>query len=144
MKPFSEYLSDSVARRRLLMWLLTAFSGLALVLALVGIYGLLAYAVTVRTGEIGLRLALGARPPLILWLVVREALGLTAAGLGIGGLGALLSARWMRSMVYGVAPTDPVTYAWVALVLVVAALAASAIPAGRAAALDPVAALKSS
>lgn len=143
VRSFDDYLSGSVARRRLLMWLLTGFSAIALGLALVGIYGLLSYAVTLRRREIGVRLALGAHRARVLWLVLREAIGLAAIGLVTGSVAALLAARAMRSMLYGVGPTDPATFIGVALVVFITVVLASCIPASRAAAVDPAVTLKS-
>jgi len=122
--------------------LLGVFAALALGLAVVGIYGVFSYAVAARTREFGIRLATGARRADILRMVLRDAAILAGAGLTVGLPGALATSRVLRSMVSGTATTDPWTYATTAVVLVGTALAASYIPARRAARLDPLQALR--
>lgn len=134
--------AGSVAGERFHMWLLGVFAAVALVLAAVGLYGLLAYMVSQRTHEIGIRLALGAGRQAVLGLVVRQALGLTLAGLVIGLAGALGLARLMASLLFEVSTTDPLTYGTVALVLVAVGLAASFLPARKASRVDPIVALR--
>jgi len=124
------------------MLLLGVFAGLALVLALVGIYGVTAYSVAQRTHEVGIRIALGASGREVLRLVLQRSMVLTLAGLAIGLAGALALTRFLASLLYGVRPTDLPTFVAVSLVLAVAALAASYIPASRATRVDPMVALR--
>jgi putative ABC transport system permease protein len=142
VKPIDEYLSQSVAQRRFSMALLAGFAGIALVLAAVGIYGVLAYAVAQRTREIGVRMALGAREADVLRMVVREGLVVTGAGLAVGILGALALTRVLGSLLYDTSTTDPLTFVAVALALGAVAMFASWLPARRAARVDPVVALR--
>lgn len=131
-----------VGQRRLLMILLESFAGVALLLALIGIYGVIAYSVSQRTQEVGIRRALGAGQSDILWLVMRQALGLMLAGIAFGLVGAFALTRVVTTLLFHVTPTDPVTFAGIAVVFLVVALAASYIPARRAAGIDPMAALR--
>jgi predicted permease len=135
--------SDSMVRRRFLSLLVGLFAGLALLLAAVGTYGVLSYAVEERRYEMGVRMALGARGTSVLMLVLRQGMGLVLAGLAVGVGLALLLREVLASQLYGVEPTDPVTYAVVAAVLVAVAFVACLVPAGRAMRTDPVVALKS-
>lgn len=130
------------ARRRFQTALLAAFAGVAVFLALVGLYGLLSYSVRQRTAEIGVRMALGAGRTEVIGMVVRQGLTLTAAGLVIGLLCAGLAARWSESLVYGVRALDPVTFLLVPVLMLAAATAASVVPAWKAARVDPVGALR--
>jgi predicted permease len=136
------HLAQSMADRRYPMLLLTVFAALALLLAAVGLYGVLAYAVGQRTQEIGVRLALGARPAEVLGLVVTQGMRLVAVGIVLGLVGALLATRALRSLLYGVTPTDPVTLLVTGIGLVGVALLAMAVPARRAAKVDPMEALR--
>jgi putative ABC transport system permease protein len=122
--------------------LLGVFAGLALVLAAVGIYGVMAYLVTQRTHEIGVRMALGAQRENILSLVLGHGSRLAALGIAIGIAAALGLSRLMSSLLFGVSATDPLTYAGVAVLLAVVALAACYIPARRAVRVDPMIALR--
>jgi putative ABC transport system permease protein len=122
--------------------LLAVFAGVALVLAVVGIFGMTSYAVSKRTHEIGIRMALGAEPLAVLSGVVRHGLILAAAGVVFGLGGAVLLTRLMASMLFGVAPTDPATYLLVSALLVAVALAGSAVPAWRVLRSDPLSALR--
>jgi putative ABC transport system permease protein len=122
--------------------LLSLFSAVALILAAVGIFGLLSFAVAQRTHEIGIRIALGASPRRLVEIVVRDALVLVVIGLAIGIGGALAFTRLLDAQLYGVSATDPVTFTLVALVLGGTALMASLIPAWRAATVDPLVALR--
>jgi len=131
-----------MTQERLFASLCTGFGLLALVLAAVGLYGLMTYAVQRRTGEIGLRLALGALPRGVVWMIVRESLGLVAAGVGIGIAAALGATRWIASMLFGLPTTDPLTYAAVALLLLVVAVTAALLPSRRASRVDPLVALR--
>ena len=132
----------AVARPRALAWLLGGFGLIGLVLGGVGIFGVLAYAVTQRRREIGVRLALGASPRAVLQLVLGQGLLLTAAGIAIGLVGAALLTRFMASVLFGIEPSDPWTFAQVIAVLLAAAAAASWLPARRAVGVDPVMALR--
>jgi predicted permease len=133
----------SVAGRRAVMALLVAFAGLGLTLGMVGVYGVVAYATEQRTREIGIRTALGARPATVVALVLGHGARLAAAGVALGLLGALAASRALGALVYGVSTTDPLTYASLALLVVAVTLAASWVPARRAATGDPLAALRS-
>jgi putative ABC transport system permease protein len=142
VKTMDEVVSSSVAQRRLTMLLLTIFAATALLLAAVGIYGVIAYSVTQRTQEIGIRMALGAQHTDVLRMVVRQALLLAVAGIVIGGAGALLLTRLMEGLLFQVKPGDPLTFAVVSGVLAGVALLASYIPGRRATRVDPVIALR--
>jgi ABC-type antimicrobial peptide transport system permease subunit len=137
-----EWVAASAAQPRLNAMLIAVFAGSALLLAAVGIYGVIAYSVAQRTREIGLRIALGAKPNGVLGLVVREGMTVGAVGIAAGVVCGLLLGRVLSSLVFGVDVRDPATYAAVAIVLNLVALAASAIPARRAASVDPMIALR--
>jgi ABC-type antimicrobial peptide transport system permease subunit len=122
--------------------LLDGFAALALVLAGLGLYGVLAYTVTQRTREIGVRMALGARPGQALALVASESAVVVGIGLLIGFAGALVTARLFAGLLFGVGPADPVSLAAALVVLAAVALAATLLPARRAASVDPVVALR--
>ena len=142
VRTMDEWLSASAAQPRLNAVLLGAFAFIALLIAAIGIYGVLAYSVTQRTREIGLRMALGATPSAVLRLIIRQGMTVVIAGI-IVGLGAGLAlGRALRSLVYGVTAHDPLTFAGVAVVLAAVALAACVIPARRAAGLGPMMALR--
>jgi ABC-type antimicrobial peptide transport system permease subunit len=130
-------------RERLLAALSICFGGLALLLACIGLYGLLAYAVTRRTGEIGIRMALGAQRGHVVWLVLRESLLLIAGGAAGGVPLALWSARYAKTMLFGVEPSDPLVLASTVAILVAVGAFAGYLPARRAARVDPIAALRS-
>jgi putative ABC transport system permease protein len=134
--------ADSLAPSRLIALLLGLFSLLALVITATGIAGLLAFSVSQRTHEIGIRMALGAARDDVLWMVLRQGALLLAAGLGLGLLGALALNRVMAGLLYGVEPTDPVTYAGVSLVLLAVAALACWVPARRATGIHPMLALR--
>lgn len=135
-------LYDSLASRRFAMLLLGVFALIALALGGIGIYGVMAYSVSQRTHEMGVRLALGAQPGSILRLVVRQALALTALGIAIGLAAALALTRVMSSLLYGINATDGLTFVTTPLVLGIIAVLAAYIPARRAAKLDPMIALR--
>jgi predicted permease len=142
VSPISEVLDQVLWAPRMGAALLAAFGLLALVLAAVGIYGVLGYNVTQRTHEIGLRMALGAQRGDVLKMVVRQGMVLTLIGVGVGVVAAFLVTRFMESLLYGVAATDPVTFIAVSLVLALVALLACLIPARRATRVDPMIALR--
>jgi ABC-type antimicrobial peptide transport system permease subunit len=137
-----EIVDQAVVGRRQQMTLLAAFAGLALLLASVGLYGVLSYAVTRRQREIGVRLALGATRAAVVGLIIRHGLLLTGVGLGAGFVLAWLVTGTMTTMLYNVAATDLVTFAGVFAVLTVVAAAACALPALRASRLDPMEVLR--
>ena len=137
-----EIISDSLATRRFSMILLGAFATIALLLASVGICGVLSYLVGQRTHEMGIRLALGAQGRDVLRLVVRQGMALTLAGIGLGLAGALGMTRLVAGFLYGVRPTDPLTFLGVSGLLAGVALVACYIPARRAAKVDPIVALR--
>jgi ABC-type antimicrobial peptide transport system permease subunit len=135
-------LHDSLSQRRFSMFLLGVFAVLASILAAIGIYGVMAYSVNERTHEMGIRLALGARPATILQLVIGQALVLTATGVAIGLTGAFAVTRVMSSLLYGVSNTDGFTFVVTPVLLGGVALLASYIPARRASRVDPMIALR--
>jgi putative ABC transport system permease protein len=137
-----EVLERSVADRRFQTSLLSAFSLAALLMAAIGIYGLIQYSVATRTREIGVRMAIGAKAGDILGMVIREGLKLSLAGLTLGFLGALWIGRAGSSLLYGVTATDPLTFIGVALLLTAVAAAACYFPARRATKVAPVSALR--
>ena len=137
-----QLLSASVANERFNLFLLVLFAALALGLAAVGIYGVLAFGVSRRSREIGIRLALGARPRDVLRLVVRQGMQLVIAGVLLGIAGALALTRLMASLLYGVSPTDPATFVVVSALLPMVALIACYFPARRAMHVDPMVALR--
>lgn len=137
-----QLLSTSVAPRRFNMMLLGIFAGVALVLAAVGLYGVMSYSVSWRTREIGIRMALGANRADVLRLVVRQGMTMTLIGLALGLVGAFSISRVLRSLLHGVSPTDPLTFVAVSIVLLAVALLACLVPARRATRVDPIIALR--
>jgi len=133
----------SVAQRRLTMLLLSIFALVALVLAAVGIYGVIGYSVSQRTQEIGIRMALGAQRARVLRMVVGQAMTLAAVGIAAGAVGAWGLTRLMQKLLFGVQPSDPGTFGAVAGVLALVAGVAASIPGLRATRVDPVIALRS-
>jgi putative ABC transport system permease protein len=139
----AEVLGEEAAQRRMGMIMLVGFAALALLLASLGIYGVLAYFVTQHTNEIGIRQALGATPRNILFLVLKKGMSLTLLGVGLGLIAAFALTRLMRSMLFGVNASDPLTFVAVPVVLVAVALLACYLPARRATKVDPEVALRS-
>jgi len=131
-----------VGQRRLLMILLESFAGMALLLALIGIYGVISYSAARRTQEVGIRRALGAQQRDVLWLVIREGLSLALAGIIVGLGAAIALTRLLNTLLFGVTATDPLTFAVVALLFLLVGLAAIYIPAHRTSRIDPMAALR--
>ena len=142
VRTMTEVMGDSVARRRLALILMGVFSGLALALASIGIYGVISYSVSQRQQEIGLRMALGARRGQVLWMVIRQGMILTLIGLGSGLVASLIILRFMRGMLFGVNPADPIALGGAAALLCLIALLASYLPARRATRVDPMTALR--
>ncbi len=142
VRTIPQIVSDSMTTTNYQTFLLGALAALALVLAAVGTYGVMSYVVTQRTNEIGIRMALGAARGDVLWMVLRQGLGVTLAGLAMGIAGTLALTRLIQDMLYGVKANDPVTLAAVSAVMAVVALAACAIPAMRATRVDPSVALR--
>ena len=134
--------TDSVAQPRFYMMLLTAFAVVAILLAAIGIYGVIAYLVGQRAREIGIRIALGASPSRVVTLVVREGAAMVAVGIGVGVVGAIALTQLMRALLFDTKATDPATYILVTLVLAIVALVASSVPALRAANVDPALAMR--
>jgi putative ABC transport system permease protein len=142
VKTLENIIERSVAQPRFRTALISAFAIVALLLAAVGVYGLISYSVTQRTREIGIRIALGAQPAQVVRPIIREGLVLAAAGTGLGLVGAQLSGRILANFLFGVEPTDPVTFVVVASVLLGVALIATYIPSRRALRVDPITALR--
>ena len=137
-----EYMAVPLFTARATGILLSAFGALALLLALVGLYGAVSYSVSQRTREFGVRLALGAQRADLIRLVLREGVAATVLGLAMGVIGALVLTRVLSSLLYGIRPTDPLTFAGVSAFLLAVTLAANYIPARRATKVDPMVALR--
>ncbi len=142
VKPIRDIVARSISTQRLLMMLLSVFSGLALLLSAIGIYGVISYLAGQRTKEIGVRMAMGATSADVLRLVLGEGMRLTLIGVGIGVVAALALTRFITKMIYGIGATDPITFAGVAILLISVALLACYIPARRAMRVDPIIALR--
>jgi len=142
LKTMDRVVSDSLEQRRFSMLLLALFASVALLLAAVGLYGAVAYAVSQRTRELAIRMALGALPRQVVRMILGQALRITLAGLACGIAAALGLTHLIAGLLYGVAPTDPVTFAAIAALLAAVALLAAAAPARRATRVDPLAALR--
>jgi ABC-type antimicrobial peptide transport system permease subunit len=137
-----DYLSKSAARPRFQALLLTGFAGIALILVAIGLYGLLSYMVVQRTLEIGLRMALGAQRWDVLGMIVRRGLVLALIGVAAGLAVSMMMTRLMAGMLFHTRPIDPVTFALTAALLIMVGIAASSVPAYRAARLDPMKTLR--
>jgi putative ABC transport system permease protein len=142
VQTFSIYVAQSFVVPQFLSLLLGIFAALALALASVGLYGVVSYSAAQRTHEIGVRMALGAEKSDVLRMVVGQGLKLALIGVAIGIAGALVLTRFLATLLYGVKPTDPLTFIAVSLILVAVAIAACYIPARRAAKVDPMVALR--
>jgi putative ABC transport system permease protein len=138
----TDVVRDTVAPRRFNTLVLTLFAGIAMTLAALGIYGVMAYSVAQRTHELGIRMALGAQKSDVLGLIVRKGVILTLIGVAIGLAIALALTRLMTTLLFGVAPTDATTFVAVSVLLIFVALLACYIPARRATKLDPLVALR--
>ncbi len=142
LQPLEALMTSQMAQPKLELWLLGSFATLAMLLAAIGIYGVMAYSVTQRTREIGIRMALGAARSDVLRLLLRQGLRLVAIGLGAGLLGALALTRVMQKLLFGVSTTDPVVFGVIAVLLAAIAMLASYLPARRATRVDPLEALR--
>jgi putative ABC transport system permease protein len=141
-RTLEESFVSSLDQQRLMATLVGFFGAVALILAAVGLYGMMAHLTSQRTAEVGIRLALGARPVSILVLIVRQGLRLVAFGGVLGVFAAIAGSRLVRTQLFGIAPTDPTTYLAVALLLAVVSVVACVIPARRAMRVDPIVALR--
>lgn len=137
-----EIISDSLTQKRFARLLLGSFAALALLLAAVGIYGVMSQLVLQSTHDIGVRMALGAAPGMVLAMVLRHAMAMALLGIALGAVVTLAATRLMRSMLYGVGASDPLTFVSVAVILAGVALLASYLPAWRATRVDPMVALR--
>ena len=142
VRTMTQLVARSVTQRRLWVQILSGFAGLAMLLATIGLYGVLAYNVAQRRRELGVRMALGAQKFNVLSLVMGRGMRLTLAGLGLGLLAALALTRVMGSLLYEVKPSDPITYLGVSGLLLAAALLACWLPARRATKVDPIESLR--
>ena len=142
LRSMEDVIARSLAQRRIVMLLLAVFAAVALVLATVGIYGVMSYMVSQRTQEIGIRMALGADRGGVIAMVLTHALRLAVIGLAAGCAAAFALTGLLRTMLYDVTPTDPMTFAGVAAILLAVAAVATAVPAMRATRIDPLTALK--
>jgi len=141
-KTMQQLLAESISGRQFNMLLLTIFALVALVLALVGIYGVMSYTVTQRTHEIGIRVAIGAQPRDVFRMVIGQGMMLAMIGVAFGLVGAFGLTRLMTTMLFGVEPTDPATFVSIAVLLTAVALVACYIPGRRAAKVNPLIALR--
>jgi putative ABC transport system permease protein len=142
LMPMSDYVAEGTAQRRFSLMLMGALGGIALLLAAVGVFGVIAYSVGQRTREFGIRLALGEDPRRTRWSVVAGGMRVAGPGIVLGLLVALAGSRWISGLLYGIAPADPVTFGGIALLLAMVALSACYIPARRATRVDPALALR--
>lgn len=142
VKSMESFVGESIAQPRISTWLTTGFAGIALLLAAIGIYGVISYSVTQRTAEVGVRIALGARPADVLRLIIAQGMRPVIAGIVVGLAGAWLTARLIRGLLFGVSASDPLTFVVVPVFLAGIALLATYIPARRATRVDPMVALR--
>jgi putative ABC transport system permease protein len=142
IRPMTEVISVSTAQRRLTMIMLMIFAGVALILAAVGIYGVISYSVTQRTQEIGIRMALGAQRRQVLFFVLRNGLVIALLGMILGLAGALAATRYLEAMLFGLTPLDPITFLVVCALFIVVAVTACYLPARYATNVDPLVALR--
>ena len=143
VRTMEQAMSESISRQRFNMLLIAIFAGVGLVLASVGIYGVMSYMVTQRTHEIGIRMALGANAGDVLKMIVRQGMILALVGTGLGLVAAFLLTRLISNLLFTVSVTDPLTYILISLLLIATALLACLIPARRATRVDPMVALRS-
>jgi ABC-type antimicrobial peptide transport system permease subunit len=143
VRPFDEFIADAVAPRRFNLWLFAGFGLLAVLLAAAGIYATINFAVVQRSREIGIRVALGAQKNAVMKLILREAALLIGAGLVIGVGASFALSQWIKSLLFGVSATDPLTYLIGSVLVIGIALYASWIPARRATKVDPISTLRS-
>jgi ABC-type antimicrobial peptide transport system permease subunit len=143
VRSVEQLMSESLSPNRSYLWLIGGFGLTALALSAIGIFGVISFSVAQRTSEFGIRLALGALPAQLLRMILGEGLRLTLAGIALGVAGSIALTRLISNLLFGVTPTDPITFVFVCMVLVLCALAASFVPARRATALDPTVALRS-
>jgi predicted permease len=141
-RPIQEIVDHAISPRRFFVVLVSSFAALGVLLASLGIYGVMSYSVTRRKQEIGIRMALGATGPRVQFAVLADALRMAFIGVVLGTLGALAAAKWIASLLYGTKPRDPAIFAAMILLLMLVALVASYIPARRASRLDPMIALR--
>jgi putative ABC transport system permease protein len=139
---FEEYLARALARPRFNAMLLSIFAGTALVLTAIGIYGVMAYSVSQRTSEIGIRIALGAGKNSIFRLIVGQAMTIVAISLAVGVAGAFAATRWLNTLLFGIGASDPVTFIAIMLLVSIVAFIAAWLPARRAMRVDPITALR--
>ncbi|MGH9374422.1 MAG: ABC transporter permease, partial [Vicinamibacterales bacterium] len=142
VKTIEQQMAASLRRERLLSMLATFFGGLALVLACIGLYGVMSFGVIRRTREIGIRIAIGARHPSVIWMVIREMLAWVAVGVLVGAIAAVFASRYVEGQLFGVAPGDPLAILTAVLLLLAIAAIAGFLPARRASRIDPVVALR--
>jgi len=142
IQPMTAMMADTLSRRKFTTLLLALFAFTALALAMVGIYGVIAYSVVQRTREIGVRIALGARRFDVLWMVLRQAVIMGGIGVALGTVGSFYATRALDTLIFGITPRDPATFAAVAILLLVVAFLAALVPAWRATRVDPSSALR--
>jgi len=141
-RTMNEIRAESVGQERLNLTLLSLFAGIALVLAIVGIYGVMSYSVTQRTQEIGIRMAIGARPLDVFKMIMGNGMKLALIGVALGLVGAFILTRFMSTMLFGVAPTDAMTFGSISVLLILVALLACYLPGRRATKVEPTISLR--